>query len=83
MEATRSRWKQKFPGRDELVDYFRHLDRVWNLKKDITFSSRVTKMRWDQQTSRWKCEINGGKESITAWTVVLCTVCRILAIVLE
>lgn len=68
------RWKQKFPGRDELVDYFRHLDRVWKLSKDITFNSRITKMRWDQQRSRWKCDINGGESSVSAWAVVLCTV---------
>jgi cation diffusion facilitator CzcD-associated flavoprotein CzcO len=55
------------------VDYFRHLDRVWGLSKDTTYNTRITKMRWDQQKSRWNCEINNGEATITTWAVVLCT----------
>ena len=66
-------WKQKFPGRDELADYFRHLDRVWDLSKDVTYSTRVTAMQWDSQSSRWRCELNNGESSCSAWSVVLCT----------
>ena len=42
-------WKEKFPSRDELSRYFRHLDKVWDLSRDITYNSRVTSMRWDAQ----------------------------------
>jgi cation diffusion facilitator CzcD-associated flavoprotein CzcO len=30
-------------------------------------------MTWDQQKSRWHCEINGGERSLSTWAVVLCT----------
>ena len=66
-------WKEKFPSRDELGRYFRHLDRVWDLSKDITYNTRVTSMQWDAQQSRWLCELNGGASVVKAWTVVLCT----------
>lgn len=66
-------WKQKFPGRDELTDYFKHLDKTWDLSKDISFNSRVTSMTWDDLSSRWQCEINEGETQCTAWNVVLCT----------
>ena len=56
-------WKHLFPGRDELVEYFRHLSRVWNLDKDISFNSKVTGLRWDADTSRWTYEINNGESS--------------------
>ncbi|KAF2482166.1 hypothetical protein BDY17DRAFT_300427 [Neohortaea acidophila] len=66
-------WKQLFPGRDELCDYFRHLEQVWDLGKDISYNSKVTAMQWDADTSRWKYEINDGQSTGTAWSVVLCT----------
>jgi len=66
-------WKQRFPGRDELVEYFKHLDKVWDLSKDISYHSRVTSMQWDAKQSRWNCSINNGESSCSAWSVVLCT----------
>ena len=66
-------WKQTFPGQDELREYFQHLDKTWNLSQDITYNSRVTAMTWDNDISRWRCDINDGKGSCTAWAVVLCT----------
>ena len=66
-------WREKFPGRDELTRYFRHLDDVWDLSKDITYKTRVTSLLWDAQKSKWNFEVNGGESSGTAWSVVLCT----------
>ena len=66
-------WREKFPARDELADYFRHLDKVWDLSKDITYTTKVTKMHWDNDKSRWNLELNDGEKNVTAWSVVLCT----------
>jgi cation diffusion facilitator CzcD-associated flavoprotein CzcO len=66
-------WKQRFPDRDELQDYFKHLDKTWNLSQDINFNSRVTAMTWDKTGLRWNCEINHGERTCTAWSVILCT----------
>ena len=66
-------WKQKFPGRDELKDYFQHLDKTWDLSRDISFNSRITSLKWDTGSSRWQCEINDGQSTCSAWSVVLCT----------
>lgn len=66
-------WKERFPGRDELKDYFQHLDKTWDLSRDISFNSRVTSMNWDKLSCRWICEINDGASVCTAWAVVLCT----------
>ncbi len=63
----------RFPGRDELYAYFRHLNRVWGLGKDCTFNSRITNMRWNKQKSCWDCEVNGGESTFSTWSVVLCT----------
>ncbi|EGP86882.1 uncharacterized protein MYCGRDRAFT_109786 [Zymoseptoria tritici IPO323] len=66
-------WKERFPGRDELADYFRHLDKVWDLSRDVRYKSRATSMQWSPKDAHWKCAINGGEAELTAWSVVLCT----------
>ena len=66
-------WKQLFPGRDELVAYFRHLEQVWNLTPDISFNSRVSSVHWDEAHSVWRYEINDGEKKGSARSVVLCT----------
>lgn len=58
-------WQSLFPGRDELVNYFRHVAKVWHLDKDISYSSKVTALHWDASNSRWKYEINKGESSGT------------------
>lgn len=40
------KWSQRYPGRDELRRYFDHVDRVWDLSKDVSFNSRVTAAHW-------------------------------------
>lgn len=30
-------------------------------------------MRWEGQTARWHCDLDGGGKTVTAWAVVLCT----------
>lgn len=50
-------WQEKYPGRDALREYFDHIDKVWNLKKDISYNSRVTSAVWDEPKSRWTVKI--------------------------
>ena len=46
-------WTERFPGRDELVAYFDHVDRVLDLSPDIDLRTRVTGAAWDEERRRW------------------------------
>ena len=46
-------WTERFPGRDELVAYFDHVDRVLDLRPDIDLRTRVTAARYDAEARRW------------------------------
>lgn len=46
-------WTERFPGRDELVAYFDHVDRVLELSRDIDLETRVTAARYDPDDRRW------------------------------
>ncbi|KAK3719135.1 hypothetical protein LTR37_004699 [Vermiconidia calcicola] len=72
-------WKEKYPGREALRDYFEHIDKVWGLKKDISFNSRVTGAQWDNEKLRWdvkiaQMQLNGPTEIIRhSKSIILCT----------
>jgi cation diffusion facilitator CzcD-associated flavoprotein CzcO len=53
-------WKEKFPARDEIREYFKHVDRKWNLSKDIQFNTRVTAANFDANEEKWVVHTNQG-----------------------
>lgn len=69
-------WAERFPGRDELLAYFDHIDHVWNLTPDIEFNTRVGRADFDPDRSRWTIEAaqtGGGQKRYDCRFVVLCT----------
>lgn len=69
-------WKELFPGREHIMDYFRHVGNVWNLYPDIQFESRVSNASWDDVDNRWTISVDSkGSHSSTlqASFLVLCT----------
>jgi len=72
-------WDERYPGRDELVRYFDHISNIWDLKKDISFNSRVQKAHWNEATKQWDLTVVqatewGPQESTTCCkSVVFCT----------
>lgn len=56
-------WSQRFPGRDEILAYFRYVDEVLDLSKDVTFSANVTHVRWDEGAARWHVGTEDGRKA--------------------
>ncbi|GJN85501.1 hypothetical protein PLIIFM63780_009068 [Purpureocillium lilacinum] len=44
---------ERFPGSDEIRDYFAHLDKTLDLRKDTIFNARVVKVEHDSTTNIW------------------------------
>lgn len=67
-------WKQRYPGRDELVAYFDHVTKVWALHRDIAFNTRVESARWDSTLSQWRLVAQAGEQqSYRSKFLCLCT----------
>jgi cation diffusion facilitator CzcD-associated flavoprotein CzcO len=67
-------WRQRFPGRDEIQSYMRHLDGVWGLSPDVSYDSRVTKMSRDEGRKVWLSQVEGrAAGTFRSRFVVLCT----------
>ncbi|KAH8424885.1 flavin-containing monooxygenase [Aspergillus melleus] len=46
-------WSELYPGQQEILEYFRFVDRKWNLSQDIIFGTKVTDARWHDVERVW------------------------------
>lgn len=53
-------WRERFPGREELVEYFDHIDKKWDIKKDIQFNTTVQKCVYDETRNEWTVSTDKG-----------------------
>ena len=65
-------WTERFPGRDELVAYFEHVDSVWDLSPDIDLTTRITSAHFDDQSRRWDLTASDGRSYDCRW-LIMCT----------
>lgn len=65
-------WTERFPDWQELRAYFDHVDSVWDLRRDIRFDARVSRLRWDEAARTWSTEVEG-HATLESRFVVLCT----------
>lgn len=56
-------WSEKYPGWEELRRYFNHVDKKWNISRDVDFNTRVTRADFDEATREWVVQTNNGKEA--------------------
>ena len=64
-------WTEKYPGEQELKAYFRHIDNVLNISKDVIYAEKITKASFDQGTDKWQLESDQGT-TFTANFFCLC-----------
>ncbi|KAK1227204.1 hypothetical protein PQX77_009838 [Marasmius sp. AFHP31] len=53
-------WTEKYPGWQELRSYFRYVDEKLDLKKDITFNTRIASAEWKDSEDRWEVKTDNG-----------------------
>jgi cation diffusion facilitator CzcD-associated flavoprotein CzcO len=63
-------FSQRFPGHAEVRAYFEHCDRVLNLRKDVSFNSRVDSVLWDTEKSEWHVTTETGKQARARYIVL-------------
>lgn len=63
-------WTERFPCGEELREYFRHVDRTLDLKKDAIFNTIVTGVQYNPETGRWTCTAADGLRATCKYLVV-------------
>lgn len=53
-------WTEKYPGRDELRNYFRHVDSKLKLSKDVRFNTTITSAHFNTSHDEWRLQTDKG-----------------------
>ena len=67
-------WAEKYPTQPEILRYINHVADRFDLRKDITFGTRVASARYSGGTARWTVTTDTGQE-ISAQFLIMATGC--------
>ena len=67
-------WTERYPTRDEILRYVRHVAERFDLNRDISLNSRVVAGQWLANAGRWQIEIEQGPK-VTANFLITATGC--------
>ena len=67
-------WTEKYPTQPEILRYVNHVTDRFDLRRDITFSTRVLSAHYDDATARWTIGTDTGG-TLTAQFVIMATGC--------
>ncbi|MET4698661.1 cyclohexanone monooxygenase [Constrictibacter sp. MBR-5] len=68
------RWSERFAGQPEILRYAGHVADRFDLRRDITFETRVTRAAFDETSGRWMVETDRGHR-VSAQHCVMATGC--------
>jgi cyclohexanone monooxygenase len=67
-------WTEKYPTQPEILRYLNHVADRFDLRRDITFSTRVLRAQYDDAAARWTLGTDSGT-TLTAQFVIMATGC--------
>jgi cation diffusion facilitator CzcD-associated flavoprotein CzcO/acetyl esterase/lipase len=67
-------WSEKYASQPEILRYLNHVAYKHDLRRHITFSTRVQQARWDEGASLWHVHTDAGDE-VTSRFIVMATGC--------
>jgi cation diffusion facilitator CzcD-associated flavoprotein CzcO/acetyl esterase/lipase len=55
-------WSEKYATQPEILSYLQFVADRYDLRRDITFSTKVTSAAWDESAARWRVRTDQGEE---------------------
>jgi len=68
--AREWQWSEKYAAQPEILRYLQHVADRFDLRRDITFDTRVTELRFDEATARWSVRTDAGQTLETTYVVL-------------
>ena len=55
-------WSEKYATQPEILSYLQFVADRYDLRRDITFSTKVTSAAWDESAARWRVRTDQGED---------------------
>ncbi|HUR75944.1 MAG TPA: NAD(P)/FAD-dependent oxidoreductase [Sporichthya sp.] len=62
-------WSERYPEQPEVLSYLEHVARRFDLKRDITFNSRVATATFDEADNTWTVRTQSGEEATARYLI--------------
>ena len=62
-------WKERYTGQADSERYFNHVADRFDLRRDITFNTRVDSATWDDASNRWNLKTDTGETLNTQFII--------------
>lgn len=62
-------WSERFPSGKELRQYFDHVDKTLDLRKDAIFNTVITGIQYNPDTGLWTCTAENGLQATCKYLV--------------
>uniref|UniRef100_A0AC34FYM1 Flavin-containing monooxygenase n=1 Tax=Panagrolaimus sp. ES5 TaxID=591445 RepID=A0AC34FYM1_9BILA len=56
-------WKERYPGWKELQEYFEYCDTILDIKKDVSFNTKVIEAHFEKDEGKWIIKTDDGRIS--------------------
>ena len=63
-------WKERYASQPEILEYIEHVADRFNLKRDITFETRIEAATFDEGSHSWIIETDGGETIRTRFFIM-------------
>jgi cyclohexanone monooxygenase len=63
-------WTEKYPTQPEILRYLEHVTDRYDLRRDITFGTRVTTATYDEDAQRWAVTTDTGEQIDTQFLIM-------------
>ena len=62
-------WSEKYPGPPEIMRYLNHVADKFDLKRDISFDTRVASAHYDEAANRWRVTTEAGEVFVAQFLI--------------
>ncbi len=62
-------WSERYPGQPEIMRYLNFVADKFDLKRDISFNTRVVSAHYDEAANRWRVRTEGGDVYVVKYLV--------------
>lgn len=63
-------WSEKYATQPEILRYLQHVTAKYDLRRDITFATRVASASWEEDAAQWRIRTDKGDEIICRYYVM-------------